>query len=101
MMDGLKPYLAYKESGVEWLGEVPAHWEVRRLKNAARLIMGQSPSSNYYSVERIGLPFLQGCVEVTRQVSYHKLDAIVSEGYHSSESHSGSKNNERRQANGL
>lgn len=101
MMDGLKPYLAYKESGVEWLGEVPAHWEVRRLKNAARLIMGQSPSSNYYSVERIGLPFLQGCVEVTRQVSYHKLDAIVSEGYHSSESNSGSKNNERRQANGL
>jgi len=27
-----KPYPAYKTSGVEWLGEVPAHWEVRRLK---------------------------------------------------------------------
>ncbi len=27
-----KPYPAYKSSGVEWLGEVPAHWEVRRLK---------------------------------------------------------------------
>jgi type I restriction enzyme S subunit len=25
-------YPAYKDSGVEWLGEVPAHWEVRRLK---------------------------------------------------------------------
>lgn len=23
-----KPYPAYKDSGVEWLGEVPAHWEV-------------------------------------------------------------------------
>jgi len=32
-----KPYLAYKESGVEWLGQVPAHWEVRRLKRIARL----------------------------------------------------------------
>ncbi len=32
MMDTLKPYPAYKPSGVEWLGEVPAHWEVRRLK---------------------------------------------------------------------
>lgn len=25
-------YPKYKDSGVEWLGEVPEHWEVRRLK---------------------------------------------------------------------
>ena len=25
-----QPYAAYKDSGVEWLGAVPAHWEVRR-----------------------------------------------------------------------
>ena len=31
----LKPYPAYKLSGIEWLGEVPAHWEVRRLKYLA------------------------------------------------------------------
>ena len=29
----LKPYRAYKDSGVEGLGKVPAHWEVRRLKS--------------------------------------------------------------------
>jgi len=28
MIDELKPYPAYKDSGVEWLGKVPAHWEV-------------------------------------------------------------------------
>ncbi len=28
MIDGLKPYPAYKDSGVPWLGQVPAHWEV-------------------------------------------------------------------------
>jgi len=27
-------YPAYKDSGVEWLGAVPAHWEVKRLKAA-------------------------------------------------------------------
>ena len=31
MIADLKPYPAYKGSGVPWLGEVPAHWEVRRL----------------------------------------------------------------------
>jgi type I restriction enzyme S subunit len=28
MIDGLKPYSAYKDSGVSWLGEVPAHWDI-------------------------------------------------------------------------
>ena len=28
-----KPYSNYKESGVEWLGEVPEHWRFMRLRN--------------------------------------------------------------------
>ena len=63
MATELKPYPAYKDSGVEWLGRVPAHWDVRRLKNIASLVMGQSPSSEDCSTERAGLPFLQGCAE--------------------------------------
>ncbi len=35
-----RPYPSYKDSGVEWLGEVPAHWEVRRLKGVTRLQRG-------------------------------------------------------------
>ena len=30
-----KPYPGYKESGVEWLGEVPEHWEVKPIKRIA------------------------------------------------------------------
>jgi type I restriction enzyme S subunit len=36
MIDGLKPYPKMKDSGVPWLGEVPEHWEVRRLKYLLR-----------------------------------------------------------------
>ena len=36
----LKPYPAYKDSGVEWLGAVPAHWEVRHLGRFGRLFKG-------------------------------------------------------------
>ena len=28
----LRPYPAYRDSGVEWLGEIPAHWDVGRFK---------------------------------------------------------------------
>ena len=31
MIEGLKPYAEYKESGLPWLGEVPAHWDNHRL----------------------------------------------------------------------
>lgn len=30
----MERYSEYKESGVKWLGEIPSHWEVVRLKNA-------------------------------------------------------------------
>ncbi len=32
MIADLKPYPEYKESGSPWLGRVPAHWDLRRLK---------------------------------------------------------------------
>jgi type I restriction enzyme, S subunit len=44
MINGLKPYPAYKDSGVPWLGEVPKHWEVRRLKYAVSFFGGGTPS---------------------------------------------------------
>lgn len=30
-------YPAYKDSGVEWLGEVPKHWQVKRIRHVAQL----------------------------------------------------------------
>ena len=38
----LKPYPAYKDSGVEWLGTVPAHWPVERLKCSLANIVEQA-----------------------------------------------------------
>ncbi len=34
MIHNLKPYPAYKDSGVEWLGDVRVHWKVLRIRNA-------------------------------------------------------------------
>ena len=30
MIDGLRPYAEMKPTGLPWLGDVPAHWDVRR-----------------------------------------------------------------------
>lgn len=38
---GLDKTVAMKDSGVEWLGEIPEHWEVMRLKNIAKISNGK------------------------------------------------------------
>jgi type I restriction enzyme S subunit len=42
MIEGLKPYAEYKESGLRWLGRVPAHWDVRRTKLILREVDSRS-----------------------------------------------------------
>ncbi len=36
-MRRFKPYPSYKDSGVEWLGEIPAHWEIDAAEARRRL----------------------------------------------------------------
>ena len=38
----MKRYPEYKESGVEWIGEIPAHWEIGQIKHIATLISQKS-----------------------------------------------------------
>lgn len=40
-----RPYPAYKDTNAEWLGQMPAHWQVRRLSSLARILNGATPSS--------------------------------------------------------
>ncbi|TXG99653.1 MAG: restriction endonuclease subunit S [Nevskiaceae bacterium] len=42
MIDGLKPYADCRDSGLPWLGKIPAHWEVRRTKTQFRLSIEKS-----------------------------------------------------------
>ena len=44
VIKGLDPKASMKDSGVEWLGEIPAHWEVKRLKHlAGKVGSGKTP----------------------------------------------------------
>lgn len=42
----VQKYPAYKDSGVEWLGEIPEHWEVTRIKNLFKEINERSSSGD-------------------------------------------------------
>ena len=41
----MERYEAYKDSGVEWIGEIPAGWHVRRIKEGCAVVAGATPKS--------------------------------------------------------
>lgn len=47
------PYSAYKNSGVDWLGEIPEHWQVKRLKQLAFLNPGALPEDTDPALEMV------------------------------------------------
>ncbi|MCW8336396.1 restriction endonuclease subunit S, partial [Vibrio paucivorans] len=54
---GLNPDAPMKDSGVEWLGEVPEHWDVSQLKHHVNTVNGFGFSSNDFQDE--GVPFIR------------------------------------------
>lgn len=56
---GLNPNVEMKQSGVEWIGDVPKHWEVCKLKHYSQVVLGKmlmtSPpkdSEGLYTLEK-------------------------------------------------
>ena len=54
---GLSDNVKLKDSGVEWIGEIPVHWDVKRLKYVANLVSDKMLSKgnplNYIGMENI------------------------------------------------
>jgi len=56
---GLNPDAPMKDSGVEWLGEVPEHWEVTPLKHLATVQTGMAKGKDLEGIETVDVPYLR------------------------------------------
>ncbi|CAI6084954.1 hypothetical protein PAECIP112173_04459 [Paenibacillus sp. JJ-100] len=57
---GLNPNVKMKDSGVEWIGEIPEHWEVKKVKHFANHVgSGKTPSGGSEVYLDEGVPFLR------------------------------------------
>lgn len=55
-------YNSYKDSGIDWLGEIPEHWEVKRVKDIFNLERGKfshRPRNDERMYENGSYPFIQ------------------------------------------
>ena len=54
-----------KSSGIDWIGDIPESWSIKRIKYCTDMIMGQSPDSNLIKEDNGIYPFMQGNAEFT------------------------------------
>ena len=59
MINGLKPYPELKDSGVEWLGEVPAHWQVVMVKQNYPIQLGKMLQPRPNTLQDVEIPYLK------------------------------------------
>lgn len=55
----MKTYERYKPSGVEWIGDIPEHWEVRKLKYVGESIIGITYSPDDVTADESGVLVLR------------------------------------------
>ena len=79
---GLDPDVPMKDSGVPWIGEIPAHWEVKRLKSLAEIRGGVTKGRDLRGRRVVSLPYLRvanvqdGFVDLTE---VHEIEVLETE----------------------
>jgi type I restriction enzyme S subunit len=87
---GLNPDVPMKDSGVEWIGEVPSHWEMRRVGYLSSLLTGNPWSSDLFDHDS-GLKIVrgenvsEGFLRWGERTRYWKYDVIKGDTYYLNE----------------
>ena len=70
---GLNPNVEMQDSGIEWIGQVPKHWIVRRLKQTSTLQSGIAKGKDNAGKDTLSVPMLR---VANVQDGYVKLDDV-------------------------
>ena len=75
---GLSPHAKMKDSGVEWIGEVPAEWQVSRVKNEFDCLdYLREPISAENRENKLGLYDYYGASGVIDKIDHYNVDDRV------------------------
>ncbi len=69
---GLDKNVPLKDSGIEWIGEIPEHWNICQLKRCANIINGYAFNSNHFSKD-LGVPVIRIGDIINEMVSFENI----------------------------
>jgi type I restriction enzyme S subunit len=59
VIEGTNKNVSFKPSGIEWLGDIPVHWEMRKVKNVCSLVgSGTTPTSGQMKFYNGSVPWV-------------------------------------------
>lgn len=80
-MSQYKPYPVYKDSGVDWLGRVPEHWEVMAIKHIVSTPITDGPHETPEFLDD-GIPFVSAEAVSAGKVDFEKIRGFISREDH-------------------
>ncbi|WP_288403228.1 restriction endonuclease subunit S [uncultured Acinetobacter sp.] len=80
-MSQLPRYESYKDSGVQWLGEIPSHWDTTVLKFECDVRDGTHDTPEYVNFDENTYPLITSKDLVTGDISFENLKYISQEDF--------------------
>ena len=80
-MSHYKPYPAYKDSGVEWIGQVPEHWLIRPIKGIVSTPITDGPHETPQFYDH-GVPFVSAEAISDGFLNFEKIRGYISREAH-------------------
>jgi type I restriction enzyme S subunit len=77
----METYSTYKDSGIEWIGEIPAHWEIVPIKYSLKIPLTDGPHETP-KLHQSGIPFISA-----ESIKKDKIDFSKKRGFISEEEH--------------
>ena len=74
-------YNAYKDSGIEWLGKIPEHWEVKRVKQIVSQKITDGPHETPELVD-FGIPFISAEAIKENRIAFDKKRGFITQELH-------------------
>lgn len=79
---GLNPNVEMKDSGVEWIGEIPSHYQMISIKFLVSTPVSDGPHETPQFIDEGGIPFLSVEGVVGNKIDFEKVRGYISEELH-------------------
>lgn len=80
---GLNPEVPMKDSGIEWIGMIPVHWDVPEIKYLVRIASGGTPDRNHPEYWNGNIPWIK-TGELQNDIITNAEEYITEEGLNNS-----------------
>lgn len=80
---GLNPDVSMKDSGIEWIGMIPEHWDVPEIKYLVRMASGGTPDRNHPEYWNGNIPWIK-TGELQNDIITNAEEYITEEGLNNS-----------------